>query len=153
MRTIEELKLELDTALRLQRDADDQRAKNRQASWKAVTDSRHNWEWSVKPSTSLRGWGIGDKNEVSGLRINCRVLPEIVGKWMQDNNCVSLPNDRDSFWQGMFYYRTDENILTHEGGGTHVLTSVPKLCTDEEWAELCEGKIPNKFRAKWIGGQ
>lgn len=44
----------------------------------------------------------------------------------------------------MFYFRTDENILTHDGGGTLVLND-PKLCNDEEWARLASGDVPAKF--------
>lgn len=153
MKTIEELKLELAELERIEREASEQQAKDRQASWLAITNDRNSWEWLIKPGTSLRGWGIGNTNEVSGIRINCRVKPDVVGQWMKSNGNRNLPNDRDANWQGMFYYRTDENILTYEGGGTHVLTSVPKLCTDEEWAQLIVGNIPEKFRAKWIGGQ
>jgi hypothetical protein len=44
----------------------------------------------------------------------------------------------------MFYHRTEEGILTNEGGGTHVLDT-PRLCSDAEWAQILSGDVPAKF--------
>ena len=44
----------------------------------------------------------------------------------------------------MFYFRTEENILTYDGGGYCVLKE-PKLCSDEQWESIKNGIIPDKF--------
>jgi len=45
---------------------------------------------------------------------------------------------------GMLYVRTDEGILTHDSGG-HCVLRDPMLCSDEEWAQMCRGVIPDKY--------
>jgi hypothetical protein len=148
-RTAAELRAELAKAERVEREVAEQNRRELLASWKAVTDQRDSWEWLMTPTTDT---DLMTREKRDGLRISCRVKPEVVGEWMKAHDHKTTPNDRDSWWQGMFYYRTSENILTHGGGGTHVLNSEPKLCSDEQWAELVAGRIPDKFRGKWIGG-
>jgi len=48
-------------------------------------------------------------------------------------------------WRGMCYYRTDEGILTHISGG-HMVLRDPMLCNADEWAAICRGDIPAKYK-------
>ena len=57
----------------------------------------------------------------------------------------TTPDERSVRPHGMTYYRTSEGILTHGGGGTHVLRS-PSLCSDIEWSEFLSGRVPDKFK-------
>lgn len=43
------------------------------------------------------------------------------------------------------YYRTEDGILTHEGGGWCLLKE-PALCSDIEWEAMKSGMIPDKFK-------
>lgn len=152
METVVELKARLRLAEQVEEENQRQTQQELQAEWNWITDHRDNWEWSMNPST--HNDYITGSEVLHGLRILCRVKPEVVDLWMAGHNGKQPPQMRGvGQWEGMFYYRTDEKILTYAGGGSHVLSSVPKLCSDEQWAELCAGRVPDKFRGKWLGGR
>jgi hypothetical protein len=94
-------------------------------------------EWRATPSI-YNEWTNGN-TPIHGCRIECRI-PEAGKEQWPD----FATNDWFN-WQGMFYYRTSENILYHKGGGMRVLDD-PRLCNDTEWAGLLAGLIPAKFR-------
>ena len=54
---------------------------------------------------------------------------------------MSPPNDSVS---SVRYFRTEEKILTHDGGG-HLLLKDVQTCSDEEWEAVKSGQIPEKF--------
>jgi hypothetical protein len=113
-------------------------------AWKVITSNPDNWEWSITPETYSSYFQ--DSNKLVGLRISKRVNPEVVKEW-EKGGFPTFSNDyhKPSIWHGMFYHRTDENILTNEGGG-HCILKVPKLCSDKEWKEIEKGNIPDKFK-------
>lgn len=93
------------------------------------------WEWSVKSSTF-------DK-ELKAMTIHRRI-PESTCIEFELAYGIKVHED-DKRWVGMTYYRTAEKILDSKLGG-HCILHTPMLCSDEEWAEICVGKIPNKFK-------
>ncbi len=94
------------------------------------------YEWSVKPDT----YTSFSNGTLNGARITRRVKAELYEPFIEQWGMMAVDNK----WEGMFYYRTDENILTAEGGGSWILKE-PKLCSDEEWSSILEGNIPEKF--------
>ena len=130
----------LDAAEKAEHEAQD---KARKEAWKIVVANPDNYEWNVNKSKVQKFF----TDEVyDGLRVQKRLRPEAVEAF---NNVYVHPVDEDRIkWYGMVYYRTDENIMTQDSGGTHVLRE-PVLCSDEEWAQIAAGNIPVKFY--WVG--
>lgn len=99
-----------------------------------VACSHENYEWRVSPDSYNR--------RDNALQVERCIKSDV---WL---NLVSMfPNEiseHDNRWDGMCYCRTDENILTNTGGGRHILNT-PKLCNDEEWAQIAAGNVPAKF--------
>ena len=126
----------LDAAEKAEHEAQD---KDRKEAWKVVVANPDNYEWNVNKSKVQKFF----TDEVyDGLRVQKRLRPEAVEAF---NNIYVHPVDGDKIkWFGMVYYRTDENIMTQDSGGTHVLRE-PVLCSDEEWAQIAAGNIPVKF--------
>jgi len=102
-----------------------------EAEWETLVKNPKNWEWQVYEAT--HSWS-GTK----GLRVEKRIKPRVIKKYPSYHEYKE--------WRGMLYYRTDENILTHTGGGVCILKD-PKLCSDEEWEQIKSGSIPEKFIA------
>lgn len=150
METVEELKAKLRLAEQVEKDNERATYKQLQAEWKKITDDKNNWLWSAEP-TDMDDYILNKR--LKGVRLSCIVKPEVVQKWADEHGGSMPPANRELHWNGMMYYRTPENILTHSGGGSHVLDSEPKLCSDEQWAELCAGRVPDKFRGNWLGGK
>lgn len=116
-----------------------ERDDQRKEAWKAIQNQR---EWSVIPHSRMPFMYIqeGDK-PLEGAIIQRRVKEELYAAFKAEWGKTS----DDNRWEGMFYYRTDEGILHHGGGGLYVLKT-PKLCSDEEWAAIMAGNIPDKFK-------
>lgn len=68
---------------------------------------------------------LGDKEEFMAL------FDSINGDWKEQRVSVA-------------YFRVS-GVLLHEGGGW-VLLNDQQACSDEEWAAIKEGNIPEKFR-------
>ena len=140
MSKVEELKAQLAAAeaeVKAEREA---QQKDREARWAAILRDPGSWEWRVTPCQRA---DFFTKEVVDGADIQRRVKPEIVAAWVAGGN--GAPREEETTFRGMFYYRTDENILTQDGGGWHVLQT-PKLCSDEEWNQILAGEIPSKFK-------
>lgn len=45
----------------------------------------------------------------------------------------------------VFYYRTKENILTYDGGGSIILENEPFICSDETYQNFLNGNIEDKY--------
>ena len=137
---VEELRAALIEAEAVVKQEDEARRKLQQARWAEIIRFPGSWEWSVAPTT-YRDFG----GEIFiGARIMRRIKPEILGEWKQGGTATFHSDDMDGQWLGMFYHRTDENILTHIGGG-HLILRDPKLCSDSEWSQILAGMIPMKF--------
>jgi hypothetical protein len=142
MATVEELREQLKEAEKLERERDAEQRKAQSARWNEIMRDKSSFEWAIKPMT-YKTFGSGEVLE--GARISRRVKPEILAKWKEKGNSTfSSDLQEENRWFGMFYYRTDENILHHDGGG-HYILKTPKLCSDEEWRSILNGIIPEKF--------
>jgi hypothetical protein len=139
--TIAELEMKLAAARDRERDADEAKRKEQSEAWKVITANPDSWEWKVTPD-EYKDW---DAVKYIGAGVYRRVKPEIVAAWKQNGHAQFHYDSMDGNWHGMFYYRTDENILTNYGGG-HCILKVPKLCSDPEWNELLSGKVISKFQ-------
>lgn len=143
MATVRELQQQLDEAKKLERAEDDKRRKAQSERWHEIMSNKNNFEWKVEPSVQYRHFIQPEK--VSGLRVSKRVKPEIIAEWAKGGfSLFSSDFQEPGRWFGMFYFRTEENILTHDGGGSRVLKD-PKLCSDEQWESIKNGIIPDKF--------
>ncbi len=111
--------------------AREERLKEAEASFNALP-----WVWTVKPG-EYHDWKDG---KVQGAHINRQ---KDHGRYAAHAARYGEHIDQNRL-QGMFYYRTLEGILTQTGGGYHLL-KVPRLCSDDEWAEILSGRIPEKF--------
>lgn len=156
-RTISELEAELKAAQAAARVEEREREAVARARWKEIMDVPANVEWRVTATTSMRDrFGHMHDDVIAGARIERRVRPEVVAMWLTEAagemGYVPWAATNDMNWAGMFYYRTDEGILTHEGGGTLVLND-PMLCSDDEWAKIMAGDIPQKYRRRAVAGR
>lgn len=150
MKSANELRAELAAAETAERDALRAREKAANESFQEFMSS-HPWEYTSTPQEYKRFLGSKEPG-VQGTRIMRRLDPAKLAEWEATTGhtftdaCNARRGGHDNNkWHGMFYYRTDENILTHDGGGTYVLRD-PKLCSDEEWALILTGNIPAKFK-------
>lgn len=134
------LQAELDMLIQADKDAQATTAKARFTAWTAFQATRP-YEYKVTPST-YREFCSKDA-PVPSLRIVRRYRPDALAAFKAEWTLLDFEAEANR-WVGVEYYRTDENILTHGGGGTLLLKD-PKLCNDEEWAELTAGRIPDKF--------
>jgi hypothetical protein len=148
MATVTELRAALAKAEEAERKSN--RAKE-EAAYKSLKELllTDPWEYIITPWEYKQ---FMNPNPIKGATIERRLGPETIAEWeartgfsFRDACNARMGGHDNTKWHGMFYYRTDENILTHDGGGTHVLRD-PKLCSDEEWAQILSGNIPNKFK-------
>lgn len=109
--------------------------------WRRLAANPAAWEWKSCPRKYDR-WGQGI---IDGVRVAVRMKPTPHKAWAENGPATFSTSFQDGSWQGMFYHRTDEGILAREGCGTLVLKE-PKLCSDEEWAAILAGDIPDKFK-------
>ncbi len=141
MPTAEELRKMLKEAENAERDADELNREAQSAAWKVITENPDNYEWQVKEVSCL-----SFDNAIIGLSVSCRIKPLLIKEWSKGGySTFSSDYQQIDRWFGMFYFRTDEGILTHEGGG-HCVLKTPKLCSDIEWEKMRKGNIPLKFR-------
>ena len=126
---------------KLAREEDCARRKEQSAAWKALAAKRENWEWRIEEQVRQSF----DRETLEGLLVSKRLREEVLAGWKKNGPATLMGDGEDGKWQRMFYYRTEEGILYHEGGGYLVLKDV-QLCSDEQWAELTAGRIPDKFR-------
>lgn len=142
MATVEELREQLKEAERLRDERDRESRKAQMTRWNEIMKDKANFEWKVVLSTYKE---FNSSERLNGVEVYRRVRPEIITEWRKGGHSTfSSDFQEPERWFGMFYYRTDENILTQTGGGHHVLKT-PKLCSDEQWESICNGIIPDKF--------
>ena len=108
--------------------------KERHSKWVAISENPDSWEWQAIPATGDRDWIKKTSGPV--CRILKRLKPDLAKDWPEKKDSIS--------WHGMTYHRTEENILTSNSGG-HCLLQTPMLCNDQEWQDLCNCKIANKY--------
>ena len=142
MATVEELREQLKEAEKLERERDAEQRKAQSARWNEIMKDPDNFEWNVEPSKYRMFYS---SEQVDGLRVSKRVKPEVIAEWRKGGHSTfSSPYQEEERWYGAFYYRTDENILTYEGGG-HLVLKTPILCSDEQWESIRNGIILVKF--------
>ena len=132
----------------LEKQQNDLDRKSREAqseAWKVIHGNKDNYEWRVEVKEDL-DWCNGEIKKIThGVKVEQRIKPEVLAEWKKGGfSTFSSDLQKEDRWFGMFYYRTDENILYHKGGGYSILNDV-KLCNDEEWALIVANKIPSKF--------
>lgn len=143
MNTVEELKAQLAIAEKEARKADELARKAQQEKWQELCKVSDNWEWLVVENEYTK---FITQEKIKGASVNKRMKPEILKAWKAGGySTFSSDMQEEDRWFGMFYYRTDENILTHDGGG-HSVLATPKLCNDAEWEQILSGDIPEKFK-------
>lgn len=126
----------------LARDEDNTKRAAQTLAWAAIAADKSNWEWLIIP-TEYPDWNNA-QTKISGVMVKSRVRPDVLAKWKEGGH-ATLSNDwMDGKWLGMFYYRTEENILHHMSGGYLILKDV-QLCSDEQWESILQGNIPAKF--------
>ncbi len=141
MKTVAELEAELKAAKEAETKMDRASRKAQSDRWNELIAVPENWEWQVVATTyrTFRG------ETMHGARVLRRMNPEVLREWQNGGFPTFSCEDQKGSWEGMFYYRTDEGILTHDGGGLCVLRD-PKLCSDAEWEAILAGDIAEKFK-------
>lgn len=141
--SIEILKKQLLEAQEALDQADRKSRESQTVLWKEIISNPDNYEWMCQPTVYKQ---FPERIQIDGVIVKHRIKPDILKKW-KEGGFATFHTDlmEEDRWFGIVYYRTDENILTHDGGGTLVLKD-PKLCSDEEWNMICSGNIPDKFK-------
>lgn len=142
MATIDELRAQLQEAEQAEALAESQRRIVEQAGWDAITDNPDSYEWrAAKP----RYRAYGTPEGADEVAVECRIKPEVYEAFIASGGmsrafCLN--------WHGMVYHRTEEDILTHGGGGSYILCD-PMLCNDDEWQAIKAGNPAAKYRKPW----
>lgn len=145
-KTVEQLQAELDAAMAAKRSAEESQRQAQTDAWRALSSDPKSWEWHSQPE---KRQGFMDDPQTTGLRISARIRPALLEEWRKGGPARLSSDAQEGRWLGMFYYRTDEGILTSAGGG-HTVLRDPVLCSDAEWADLGQGIVPRKWQ-KVIG--
>jgi len=133
MATVSELRAALEAAEAAEWEEQAAISRARTAEWKLILSDPNSWEWRATPEL----WPSEER--LGAVVVGCRVKPWLVPSW------ATSMRKNDNGWTGMVYYRTEEGILTHSGGGSMILRD-PMLCDDEEWADICAGNPAVKYR-------
>lgn len=138
---IQALRKQLAAAEQAMAAADRTARKAQSEAWEAITSNPDSWEWLITYDAYHAFMG----ETFQGARVSKRIYPHLLAAWLKNGpSTFSSDFQEEGRWFGMFYYRTDEGILTYEGGGYRVLRT-PKLCNDDEWQAILDGNIPAKF--------
>jgi hypothetical protein len=123
-----------------------QREKLKGAAWQDFVQSVKKI-WTVKDMKYTPF--MSDIGPTEGIWVSTQYPQAEYDAFLKEWGRPSHHND-DNRPCGMFYFRTAENILSSDGGGTYVLLT-PKLCSDVEWEALRLGVIAEKFirKIKW----
>lgn len=145
---IEQLEAELAAALQSKQNAERAQREAQQTAWAALVADKDSWEWRATPQ---RRQGFADDPQTNGLRVEARVKPAVLEAWRAGGLPTASSDLQEGRWLGAFYYRTDEGILTHKGGG-HMILRDPVLCSDEQWTALEQGDVPRKWQrvTSWL---
>lgn len=135
---IKELKLQLEAAEREMKVAYEKEQKIQAEIWKNIISDPESYDWDITPDEmhDYRSNVI-----LHGVSVKRKIKDKIFRSWKSNGYSTLYPSNENL---GMFYYRTNENILTFCGGGVWVLNT-PMLCSDEEWKNILEGNIPRKY--------
>ena len=143
MPTISELEAALAIAREEAKATDKANRAAQSAAWTALMENPDNIEWNVTVVTREQ-WGSEPAHQ--GVNVHRRVKPALVKAWRAKGPSTFSSNYQEpGRWFGMFYYRTEEGILTHTDGG-HCVLRDPMLCNDAEWQAIVEGNIPAKYK-------
>ena len=123
---------------------DKQRRADQQAAWEYLRKIPENWEWRAGPVSYAKASPFNRFADCEHCLVEKRLRVEVLEGWKQQGLSTFSSEWMEGRWLGMWYVRTEEGILTHEGGG-HCILDHPRLCSDEEWVAICSGNIPEKF--------
>lgn len=143
MATVRELEEMLEQARLEEEVRDSERRQEQSRLWAAMYADPDSWEWESFPQR--RKAFFRRELDLDETRVVRKLKASRLEQWKLGGPGMFSSNWEDGKARGMFYYRTDEGILTGSGGGYHVL-DIPRLCSDAEWAEILAGRIPMKFR-------
>lgn len=133
---------------RLQQLVDEQEREDREHAdelWQQILDNPGNFEWRAAEVDVLKANLPTRYANRPYVFLQKRLRPSMLHTWREWDAHVSVTKRyMDGQWRGMMYVLTDEGILTHKGAGTSLLNT-PMLCSEDEWEELCEGRVPAKF--------
>lgn len=133
---------------RLQQLVDEQEREDREHAdelWQQILDNPDNFEWRAAEVSILKENLLTRYANRPYVFLQKRLRPSMLHTWREWVAHVSVTKRyMDGQWRGMMYVLTDEGILTHKGAGTQLLDT-PTLCSEDEWEELCEGRVPAKF--------
>lgn len=130
---------------KLSREADMESRARQQEAWKKLAADPENWEWLVDAVGTYRSNLANDWPGCECCRVQKRIRPELLAAWAKGGFSTFSNDWQEPGWRGMVYIRTNEGILTHAGGG-HLILRDPMLVSDEEWAQICAGDIPAKYK-------
>jgi len=140
----EQIKKYQDLIIKIQaeeRELTEKQQKIANLKFKEVRNNPDNWEWRVIPTTES---SFMNDTKYNGIRVEKRIKQQILKDNLEEFRCVGSDFTQLDRWFGMFYYRTEENILHSTGGGYYTLNS-PMLCNDQEWQDILMLKIANKY--------
>jgi hypothetical protein len=111
-------------------------AKKKAEEWGKI---KSQYEWKVTVGEQKASYW--QKDPLKGVLIARKIKSNLYEQFIKEWGGANL-----NLWDSMFYYRTDENILTYSGSGGVLILNTPKLCSDEEWEQIVSGNIPEKFK-------
>ncbi len=135
---------EIERLQKLAAEEDKQRRAAQQDAWEYLRKIPENWEWRAGPVSYAKASPFNRFADCEHCLVEKRLRVEVLEGWKQQGLSTFSSEWMEGRWLGMWYVRTEEGILTHEGGG-HCILDDPRLCNDEEWAAICSGNIPEKF--------
>ena len=144
MTEIEILKAKLQEAENNARKAFEARSREVHEIYKAWLNTDV-WEWSVTPVKTR--YFEKDLTLVDTVRVIRRIRSDAVEAFAREQLKDTHPSPIGDLarWHGMDYSLTDDGIIHGFGGGYLVLVT-PKVCSQEEWDEIKQGVIPEKFK-------
>lgn len=140
---VKELKLQLEAAEKEMKVAYEKEQKVQAELWGNIISDPESYDWYITPDEmpDYRSNVIRSNVILHGVSIRRKIKDVIFHSWKNNGHTSLYPSNEIC---GMFYFRTNENILTFRGGGVLVLNT-PMLCSDEEWKNILEGNIPRKY--------
>lgn len=93
-------------------------------------------KYDVQVIEKIRKVGFPNEKEVKGFYI--RLIYKNLERFKE---IKPLTTSQSS----VFYYRTKENILTYDGGGSIILENEPFICSDETYQSLLNGNIEDRY--------